>query len=186
MASVVLRENLVRKMHFPRLVIPLAAVTTQGINLAFNMTVVVVFMVSYGVAPRASWLILPVLMVGLFLFTFGLAMLLSALYVRYRDVAPIWSVISQALYFASPVFIVINSVLEHGRTVTRFYLFNPLATILQEARHCMIGGGVGGESPATLMGSKLWLGVPIGIGVGLFIVGLLVFIHEAPRVAEDL
>jgi ABC-2 type transport system permease protein len=185
-SSVVLRENLVRKMHFPRLVIPLAAVTTQGITLVFNITVVVIFMVFYGVDPRVSWLMLPVLMVCLFLFTFGLAMLLSALYVRYRDVAPIWSVISQALYFASPVFIVIDSVLVHGQTVTRFYLFNPLATILQEARHCMIGGGVGGESPATLMGSSLWLLVPAGIALAIFLLGLLVFVREAPRVAEDL
>ncbi len=185
-SSVVIRENLVRKMHFPRLVIPLATVTTQGINLVFNMGVVVIFMLFYGVEPRVTWLILPLLMGGLFFFTTGLAMLLSALYVRYRDVAPIWGVIGQALYFASPVFILINSVLVHGRTVTRIYLFNPLATILQEARHCMIGGGIGGASPATLMGSKLWLLVPIGIAVGLFVLGLWVFAREAPRIAEEL
>jgi ABC-2 type transport system permease protein len=184
--SVVVRENLVRKMHFPRLVIPLATVTTQAINLVFNLAVVVIFMVSYGVEPRVKWLMLPVLMVVLFFFTFGLAMLLSALFVRYRDVAPIWGVISQALYFASPVFIVIDSVLVHGRSVTRFYLFNPLATILQEARHCMIGGGVGGESPATLMGSKLWLLVPGGIALAIFLLGLWVFMREAPRIAEEL
>ncbi len=41
-SSVVIRENLVRKMHFPRIVIPLATVTTQAINLVFNMTTVVV------------------------------------------------------------------------------------------------------------------------------------------------
>jgi ABC-2 type transport system permease protein len=185
-SSVVIRENLVRKMHFPRIVIPLATVTTQAINLVFNMTTVVVFMVLYGVEPSLKWLFLPVLMVLLYLFTFGLAMLLSALYVRFRDVAPIWGVISQALYFASPVFIVIDSVLVHGQKVTRFYLFNPIATILQEARHCMIGGGVGGESPATLMGSKLWLLVPGGIALALFLLGLWVFMREAPRIAEEL
>ncbi len=184
--SVVQRENLVRKMHFPRLVIPLATVVTQAINLTFNLSVVVVFMVLYGVKPRLTWLLLPVLVFCLIFFTTGLAMLLSALYVRYRDVAPIWGVISQALYFASPVFIVINSVLVHGRTVTRFYLFNPLATLLQQARHWMIGGGIGGASPATLMGSKLWLLVPAGIAVAVCLVGLGVFAREAPRIAEEL
>jgi ABC-2 type transporter len=57
--SVVVRENLVRKMHFPRLVIPLATVVTQSINLVFNMIVVMIFMLLYGVQPRLTWLLLP-------------------------------------------------------------------------------------------------------------------------------
>jgi ABC-2 type transport system permease protein len=185
-SSVVMREALVRKMHFPRLVIPLATVVTQAINLVFNLVVVLVFMVVYGVHPRPTWLLMPFLIIGLFVFTTGIAMLLSALYVRYRDVAPIWGVISQALYFASPVFILIESVLVHGQLVARLYLFNPMATILQQARHWMIGGPVGGASPATIMGSTLWLLVPIGIAVGLCVLGFLVFRREAPRIAEEL
>jgi ABC-2 type transport system permease protein len=184
--SVVARENLVRKMHFPRLVIPMASVVTQSINLVFNLVVVLLFMVVYGVRPRLTWLLLPVLVIVLFVLTAGIAMLLSALYVRYRDIAPIWGVISQALYFASPVFILIDSVLAHGPTVTRFYLFNPMATILQQARHWMIGGPHGGVSPATLMGGKVWLVVPMGILVGVFVLGFWVFSREAPRIAEEL
>jgi ABC-2 type transport system permease protein len=184
--SVVIRESLVRKMHFPRLVIPIATVVTQTISVFFNLIAVLLFMVVYGVAPRWTWLLLPVLVLCLFIFSSGLAMLLSALYVRYRDVAPIWSVIGQALYFASPVFIVINSVLTHGPVATRLYLFNPLAAILQQARHWMIGGAGGGLSPSTLMGSKLWMLVPIGISLGVVLVGALVFARLAPKVAEDL
>ena len=45
--------------------------------------------------------------------------------------------------------------------MTRFYLFNPMAMILQQARHWMIGGP-GGVSPATLMGGAVWLLVPFG------------------------
>ncbi len=185
-ASVVMRENLVRKMHFPRLVIPLATVVTASINFLFNLLVVLGFMVAYGVRPRLTWLLMPVLVLALFMLTTGIAMLLSALYVRYRDISPIWGVVSQALYFASPVFILINSVLVHGRTVTRLYLFNPLATILQQARHWMIGGPLGGASPATLMGGRAWLLVPIGIIVGVCVLGYWVFSHEAPRIAEEL
>ena len=185
-ASVLTRENLVRKMHFPRLVIPLSTVITVSINLVFNLAVVLLFMLGYGVHPRATWLLLPVSILALFILTSGLAMLLSALYVRYRDVAPIWGVISQALYFASPVFILIESVLPHGQTVTRLYLFNPLATILQQTRHWMVGGPGGGASPATLMGGKVWLSVPIGLIVGITVLGYWVFNREAPRIAEEL
>jgi ABC-2 type transport system permease protein len=185
-SSIVIREAIVRKMHFPRLVIPLATVTTTAINLVFNLVVVLLFMVFYGVTPRWSWLgLLPVLL-ALFALVTGLAMLLSSLYVRYRDVAPIWSVITQALYFACPVFITINSILPHGQTVTRFYLFNPLAMILQQARHWMIGGTNGGYSPATYMGGKVWLLVPLGLIVVIWVLGFWVFSREAPRVAEEL
>ena len=90
-------------------------------------------------------------------------MLLSSLYVRYRDVAPIWSVISQALYFACPVFITINSILPHGQTVTRFYLFNPLAMILQQARHWMIGGPTVASAQRHTWAATVWLLVPLGI-----------------------
>jgi ABC-2 type transport system permease protein len=184
--SVITREGLVRKMHFPRLVIPLATVVTQAINLFFNLIVVLVFMVIYGVQPRATWLLLPVLVVLLFIFTTGLAMLLSALYVRYRDVAPIWGVISQTLYFASPVFLLIENVLKHGQGVTRIYLFNPMALILQEARHFMIGGPGGGASAGTIMGGQLWVLVPLGILAGIWVLGYWVFQREAPRIAEEL
>jgi ABC-2 type transport system permease protein len=184
--SVITREGLVRKMHFPRLVIPLATVVTQAINLFFNLIVVLVFMVIYGVHPRATWLLLPVLVGLLFIFTTGLAMLLSALYVRYRDVAPIWGVISQTLYFASPVFLLIENVLKHGHGVTRVYLFNPMALILQEARHWMIGGPRGGASAGTIMGGQLWVLVPLGILGGICLLGYWVFQREAPRIAEEL
>lgn len=181
--SVVVRENLVRKMQFPRLVIPLATVTTAAINLFFNMIVVMIFMLSYGVAPRPTWLLLPFLIGCLFVLVTGIAMLLSALYVRYRDVAPIWGSISQVLYFASPVFILIGTVTAGHPALGRYYLFNPIATILQQARFWMIGGT---RSPARIMGGPVWLLVPAGITIGLFVLGYAVFSREAPRVAEEL
>jgi ABC-2 type transport system permease protein len=184
--SVLTRESLVRKMQFPRLVIPVATVVTVFFNLVFNLIVVVVFMLLYGVPPKLSWLLLPVLVVVLFAFTCGIAMLLSSLYVRYRDVAPIWGVISQALYFASPVFITIEAVLVHGHTVGRLYLFNPMAMILQQARHWMIGLGPGGRSPAAIMGGTVWLLVPVGILCAVCVLGFWVFRREAPRIAEEL
>jgi ABC-2 type transport system permease protein len=184
--SVLTRESLVRKMHFPRLVIPVATVLTVFFNLLFNLIVVVLFMVLYGVQPKLTWLLLPVLVVVLFAFTCGIAMLLSSLYIRYRDVAPIWGVISQALYFASPVFITIDSVLVHGQTVARLYLFNPMAMILQEARHWMIGVGPGSASAAQIMGGRIWLLVPFGILCTVCALGFWVFRREAPRIAEEL
>ena len=82
-------------------------------------------MLFYGVTPRWTWLLLPLILLALFVLVTGVAMLLSSLYVRYRDVAPIWGVISQALYFACPVFILINSILPHGQTVDALLPLQP-------------------------------------------------------------
>jgi ABC-2 type transport system permease protein len=181
--SVVQRENLVRKMHFPRMVIPLAVVCTAGMQLLLNLVVVLGFMVVYGVPPRLTWLFLPVIVLAFAVLTTGVSMLLSSLYVRYRDVAPIWGVVSQALFYASPVFITIDSIEQHSHKLARYYLFNPLAAILQQARHWMIGHSPG---IATIMGGYGWATVPLVIMLVIFLFGYRTFSRMAPRIAEEL
>jgi ABC-2 type transport system permease protein len=182
-ASVVARENMVRKMHFPRLVIPLSVVCTAAYQLALNLIVVMVFMLIYGLSPRPTWLLMPVIAGAFFVLTTGVAMLLSSLYVRYRDVAPIWSVIGQALFYASPVFITVEAIEKHGIWVTRFYMFNPLAAILEQARYWIIGNG---PSTPQVMGGYGWALIPLAILIVIVVLGYWKFSREAPRIAEEL
>jgi ABC-2 type transport system permease protein len=182
-ASVVQRENLVRKMHFPRLVIPLAVVCTAAIQLVLNLLVVMGFMLVYGISPRPTWLLMPVIALVFFALAAGVAMLLSSLYVRYRDAAPIWSVVSQALFYASPVFITIEAIEKHGLWVTRFYMFNPLAAMLEQARYWILGNG---PSTPQVMGGFGWAMIPLAIGVVICVLGYWNFSREAPRIAEEL
>jgi ABC-2 type transport system permease protein len=88
--SVVDRENLVRKIHFPRLVIPLSIVLLASFNLALNLVVVLVFALAEGVRPMLTWLEAPLILAMLVVLCTGLAMLLSALFVDFRDIQPIW------------------------------------------------------------------------------------------------
>ena len=81
------QESVVRKTQFPRLVIPLAVVLTGLFNLGLNLIVVFIFILAFGVSPIWTWLFLPVLVTVLTVFTTAVAMLLSSLYVRFRDVA---------------------------------------------------------------------------------------------------
>ncbi|MBA3329211.1 MAG: ABC transporter permease, partial [Solirubrobacterales bacterium] len=91
-SSIVNRESLVRKIEFPRLAVPLSVVLTALFNLVMNLLPVFVFLLIDGGQVRWSWLELPLLIAALAVFSTGLAMLLSSLYVRYRDVDPIWEV----------------------------------------------------------------------------------------------
>ncbi len=120
--SVVDRENLVRKIQFPRLVIPLSIVLLAMFNLGLNLVVVLIFALIAGVRPMLSWLELPLIVAMLTVFATGIAMLLSALFVRFRDIQPIWEVVSQILFYASPVIIPVETVREklsaHGTRST--------------------------------------------------------------------
>jgi ABC-2 type transport system permease protein len=178
---VVERESIVRKMHFPRMVIPLSWVLTGVLNLLVSLVAAFVFLLAYGVSPQWTWLLLPVILVALTLITAGVAMLVSALYVRFRDVSPIWAVVATALFYCSPVLYTIESVPEDWRTLV---LANPLASLLEQARHWIVDP----DSPGVVdaIGGVGWALVPAAIGVGICLLGLWVFNREAPRIAERL
>jgi ABC-2 type transport system permease protein len=110
--SVVDRENLVRKIQFPRLAIPISVVLLAMFNLGLNLIVVMIFALIEGVRPMLSWLELPLIILMLTVLGTGVAMLLSALFVRFRDISPIWEVFSQILFYASPVIIPAETVRE--------------------------------------------------------------------------
>ena len=129
------RESLLRKMRFPRLVIPLSVVLTAIFNLTGTLAAALIFAIVAGVYPTWSWLELPVIIVLVGAFATGVGLLLSALFVRYRDVAPIWEVVSQMLFYISPILYVTTLVPEQYRDV---YLINPLAVLLTEMRAAVV------------------------------------------------
>ena len=101
--SVVRNESMVRKMQFPRLVIPLSVVLTNALQTGLSLIVVFVFLLVYGVDPVWTWLFLPLILGALAVLTTACALLLSAAYVRIRDIGIIWAVLSTVLFYASPI-----------------------------------------------------------------------------------
>lgn len=181
--SVVDRESLVRKIHFPRMAIPVSVVLTAGFNLVLNLCVVMIFALASGVHPRWSWLQAPLLVALLAVLVLGLAMLLSALYVRYRDIKPIWEVVLQALFYATPVIYAVEALGVSDR-IRELIMMNPIAAILEQFRHAVIDPGA--PTAAEAAGGTLHLLVPLGVLVAAFVVGYRVFDRAAPRIAEEL
>jgi ABC-2 type transport system permease protein len=184
--AVLSRESLVRKIEFPRLVIPLTVVLVAFVDLLLNFVAVFVFVLANGVEPHLSWLELPFLLVALAVLATGFGMLVSALYVRYRDVQPIWEVLLQVFFYASPILYPIELVAERGgqNVQEAMMRLNPLATILQQIRHAVIDPNA--MSAGEAAGGWVWILVPAGIIVGVFALGYWVFNREAPRIAEEL
>lgn len=184
-SAVVDREQLVRKIHFPRLAIPLSVVLTAGFNLALNLIVVFIFGLILGIQVRWAWLELPALVVLLGFFAIGLAALLSALYVRFRDIRPIWDVTLQVLFYGSMIIVPFETVYDRFHTLARILLANPLAAIVQQARHAVVDPSLPGVA-AGVVGGIVWGVLPLAIAVLTMVLGLWVFNQQAPRIAEDL
>jgi ABC-2 type transport system permease protein len=180
--SVVTQEGVVRKTQFPRLVIPLATVLTGAFNFGLNLVVVVVFILAFGVMPAWTWLLFPFAVALLFVFTAAVSMMLSVLYVRFRDVAIIWLVVAQVLFYATPVLYPIEAF--GNATYEHLLMINPLAVIFEQARVWVLepdaptiveaAGGVLGLVPAAV------------IFLGVCALAVWTFNREAPRIAEDL
>jgi ABC-2 type transport system permease protein len=198
--SVVDRENLVRKIQFPRLAIPLSVVLLALFNLVLNLFVVMIFALLAGVTPQLSWLELPLILAVLIVFATGMAMLLSALFVRFRDIQPIWEVVSQILFYASPLIIPAEQVgqrlinrpphrppLVHPpdhQFLFHIYALNPLVMIFQQFRHAMINHAT--LSAGDLLGSWTDLLAPLALVAAIFVFGFYYFSRQAPHIAEDL
>ena len=179
------RENLVRKIEFPRLAVPMATVLTAVFNLMLNLVPVFVFLLVAGGRPRWTWLEVPFLIVALALFVLGLSTLLSVLYVRFRDIEPIWDVVLQITFYAAPIFYTASLVRDKaGEVVLRLMMCNPFGAILQQTRHALVDPSH--ESAAAAMGGGVWLLVPLFVVVAVVAVAYRVFDRAAPRIAEDL
>ena len=183
--SVVDRENLVRKIQFPRMVIPLSVVLFCLFNLSLNLIVVLGFALLEGVRPMLSWVELPLIVTLLVVFATGIAMLLSALFVSLRDIQPIWEVVNQILFYCSPVIISVGTVREKvSTTLLHLYMLNPLAVVFQQFRHAMISHGA--LSAGQALGGWAALLGPLAIVLATFALGFWVFNRSAPLVAENL
>jgi ABC-2 type transport system permease protein len=176
-----MREALLRKIRFPRMVIPLSASLTSVFNLGMNFIAVFVFALADGVSPRLSWLELIPIALGFIVLATGIGMLLSALYVRFRDVQPIWEVITAILFYSSPIMYLAGSY----KSFEHVALISPIATLLTQMGHSFVGGSHF-RSASAASGGPLHTLLAIAIIPAVFALGWWVFTREAPRVAENL
>jgi ABC-type polysaccharide/polyol phosphate transport system ATPase subunit/ABC-type polysaccharide/polyol phosphate export permease len=180
--SLVRRAELLRKAQVPRAAVPLSVVLRAHMDLVMNLLVVIVFVVLSGIAPRAAWLELPVLALGLAALGVGLSLLLSALYVRLRDIDQLWAVLAQILFFGSAILYVVAAMPAGLRRP--LILFNPLATIFTQVRHALIDPHA--PTAASVAGGHVYLLVPIAVTAAIVALGAAVFARMAPTAAEYL
>ena len=181
-SSVLAQEGIVRKTQFPRLVIPLSSVMVAFFTLSLNLIAVFAFILIYGVDPMWTWLLLPVILLLVFTLTCAVSLLLSALNVRFRDVAIIWTVIAQVLLYATPIIYPFEFI--DPSFLRDVLLGNPLTLIFEQARVWIIDP----TAPSALDIAGGWVNMlpAAAIYVATCILGIWVFRREAPKIAERL
>jgi lipopolysaccharide transport system permease protein len=162
--SVVGSQNLVTKVYFPRLVIPLSAVGAALIDFVVAFAMLVVMMLWYGVAPGWTVLLVPVVLLVLVLTAVGVGTLLSALTVAYRDFRYVVPFGVQLWMFATPaIYIQADGVL--GERARALLPLNPAYGLISAFRQAMLGGPLDWYA----------LGVSSAVGLALLVVGCLYF-----------
>jgi ABC-2 type transport system permease protein len=178
--SIVAQEGIVRKTQFPRLVIPLAVVLTSLFNLGLNLIAVLIFLLAFGVTPMWTWLLFPVILALLIIFTIAVSMIVSSLFPRFRDMAIIWSVVSTVLFYATPILYPIDKV---PGTLQDVLMLNPLSPLFELARRWIIDPDA--PTPAAVTDGYGIVLASAAIYAAICVIAVWLFNREAPRIAED-
>lgn len=182
--SIVNSGGIIRKINFPKYIIVVSTSLSAVINLVINLLVVGVFAAFDGVALSWGMLLIPVFILEVYVFAIGLAFLLAAINVKFRDIGYIWEVVSQALFYGSAIMFPINRVLNMSHDVAILLLINPLAQAIQDARYFGVTDGV--QTVHTLTDNLMVIIAPFIIALTVFIIGATYFRRRSPYFAEEI
>lgn len=182
--AMVQRGDLIRKICFPKYIVVVSATLTAVINMLINLGVIVIFALLNGVTPSWSWLLVPLSLLELYILSLGIAFLLGAINVKYRDITSIWDVCIQALFYAVPIIYPITMVASTSTLAAKIILLNPISQAIQDVRYNLI-------TPETIttwnyLSDPIVKILPIILVVILLILAALYFRKKSKFFAEEI
>ena len=173
-SCILLNQNMVTKIYFPRQVLPIATVTAAFVNMLLSMIIVlIVCLIANGLNFLVLWYLIPIILIE-YILALGIAFIVSAVTVYFRDLEHILSIFVMAWQFLSPIVYSIDMVPEFAR---KYFLLNPMASIVIAYRDVLYFK----QAPdlSTLL-------LALGMGVGFLVIGWFVFMKLNKRFAEVL
>ncbi len=161
--SLTANQNMVTKIYFPRLVLPLASVLGGLVDFAIAFLILIVMMIYYKVSPTPAIWTLPLFIILTVVTALGVALWLSAINVQYRDVNYVLPFLTQFWLFLTPVAYSAKVISDKWQLV---YSLNPMAGVVNGFRWALLG---------TNTGPGLTMGVSIGISLVFLVTGLFYF-----------
>jgi ABC-2 type transport system permease protein len=180
LSSVVANSDMVKKAYFPRWILVLAATLSAAMTLAVNF----VLMLSIGIPLHwyhvsLQTVILPLLFMEVLLLALGAGLLLSALYVYFRDLGHIWEVVLQFLFFTSMVIFPFSLIPPNYQVIV---MLNPLAQVIEDLRRALVSPII--PWSADVVGARIL--IPILLVIAALGVGVLAFNRLSRRFGERL
>lgn len=183
-SAVVGKGDLIRKLNFPKYTIVLAGSFSAFINLIINSVVLGGFMIVLGVDIHWSSLLILFIILELFIFSLGVAFLLSALYVRFRDIAHIWEILIQAAFYLTPILYLVSFVQEKSEFFAKLQFMSPMTQIIQDARYLIVTHQT--TTFEQLFSSGYYRLIPLAIVLVFTVTAAWYFKRQSPRFAEDI
>ncbi len=182
LGSIVGRGDLIRKIKIPRWIIVLSSSIAAVINLTLNLVVVAFFMYINHVPIHISVVILPLILLEVYIFSFGVSLFLSAAFVKYRDVVYVWEVFLQAGFYLTPILYPLSRITNIS--LQKFLIINPMAQAIQSARYFTV-------TKSTVTAQQLFNGgwyvyIPFAIVILAFVGGIYYFRKESKYFAENI
>lgn len=183
LGAIVGKGDMMRKINFPRYIIIIASSVAALINLVFNLIVVAIFMTLAKTNINATAILFPLIIIELFVFSLSIGFLLSALFVKYRDVSFIWEVGLQAAFFAIPIMYAFSLVTSKSLLLGKILISNPVAQLIQDSRYMLISTKT--ETVHSIFGGFWAYLIPVGIVVITGLAAAGYFRSKAPDFAEN-
>lgn len=180
--AVVGKGDLIRKISIPRYLTVLSSSASALIDFAFNMVVLGIIMALNGVEINTGLLVfVPLLIIQLYGLALAIAFILSAAFVKFRDVSFIWEVFTQMFFYLTPILYPISFVLDKYE-IGKILLLNPLAQIIHDLRYILV-------TPQSQTAWSLLSGyavIPVAFTLLLGLISILYFRREAKYFAENI
>jgi len=176
LASVVGKPSLVTKIYIPREILPLSSTLSSLISSVLEFCVLVPLLFIFGVGVSPAIILFPVLLVLFFLIVYGTALILSSLFVYFRDLNNIWDVLMQVGFFACPIMYPLSQLSKLPEQIKALYMLNPVTVLIEMYRDIFLDGTI----------PDLWsFVIVLAFGVMLVVVGNAVFKRLQRRFAEE-
>lgn len=166
--------NIIKKVYFPREILPLSVVTSETVNFFISTIIILVFTLAYGMGPTPYILLYPIIVLVQYVLLMGISLIVSSVTVYFRDLQHFIGVILQLLFYATPIVYSMETIPENFRWILKL---NPMTYIIQGFRDIFYNR----QMPDLKM-----LGIVLILGLVLCGVGYLIFNKLQKRFAEEL
>ncbi len=182
MSSIVSRGDLIRKLNFPKQIIVISISLNAMINLLISLMIVILFGIINGVNISIFAFLAPLLLLELYIFSLGISFILATIYVRFRDIGPIWEVVLQVLMYMTPMIYPVSLVINYSPKIAKILMLNPLAQIMQDLRYLLVSDK--NITVWMLISNHFIVLIPYILSIATLFLGYAMFTKNSNKFAE--